>query len=200
MKPRHPAALLLRAIVSCTFLLAAGPQTASATAMYDYVGRPFTFVAPGSPYATDMFVTATLTLDSALPGGLSFGPIQGFPGFALTISDGVRAFDSIFPGVGPTVFQATTAPDGSIVSWTASTVIIGDQGIFTAGNPPAPSGSADLVFTTNALVLASVTNDPGTWAGPLAPIPEPSTLLLFGSAMAGLGLAGWRKRRRKQQP
>jgi len=36
--------------------------------------------------------------------------------------------------------------------------------------------------------------------GPLStlePVPEPATLLLFGSTMAGLGLAGWRRRRQQ---
>jgi hypothetical protein len=30
----------------------------------------------------------------------------------------------------------------------------------------------------------------------LSPVPEPTTLLLFGTTMAGLGLARWRQRRR----
>jgi hypothetical protein len=34
----------------------------------------------------------------------------------------------------------------------------------------------------------------------LNPIPEPTTLLLFGTTAAGLGLSRWRQRRRKQQP
>ena len=33
----------------------------------------------------------------------------------------------------------------------------------------------------------------------VAPIPEPTTLLLFGTTAAGLGLARWRQRRRKQR-
>jgi PEP-CTERM motif len=41
----------------------------------------------------------------------------------------------------------------------------------------------------------------GVTASPLEPlvVPEPTTLLLFGTTAAGLGLARWRQRRRKQQ-
>ena len=34
----------------------------------------------------------------------------------------------------------------------------------------------------------------------LQPVPEPTTLLLFGTTAAGIGLARWRHRRRTQQP
>ena len=33
----------------------------------------------------------------------------------------------------------------------------------------------------------------------LEPVPEPTTLLLFGTTAAGLGLARWKARRRKQE-
>ena len=33
----------------------------------------------------------------------------------------------------------------------------------------------------------------------LAPVPEPATLLLFGTTATGLGLAHWRQRRRTPQ-
>ena len=33
-----------------------------------------------------------------------------------------------------------------------------------------------------------------------SPVPEPTTLLLFATTAAGLGLARWRQRKRNQQP
>ena len=36
-------------------------------------------------------------------------------------------------------------------------------------------------------------------ASPMSSVPEPITLLLFGTTAAGLGLARWRQQRRKQQ-
>lgn len=36
--------------------------------------------------------------------------------------------------------------------------------------------------------------------GTAGAVPEPTSLLLFGSTAAGIGLARWRQRRRKQQP
>jgi hypothetical protein len=70
-----------------------------------------------------------------------------------------------------------------------------------------PFGSSEqLVASAIAtLTLDKVENSLPQFAGPawrfesiqyeLEPIPEPTTLLLFGTAMAGLGLARWRQRR-----
>lgn len=40
-------------------------------------------------------------------------------------------------------------------------------------------------------------NNVGSFTATLEPIPEPATLLLFGTTAAGLGLARWRQRKRK---
>lgn len=35
-------------------------------------------------------------------------------------------------------------------------------------------------------------------SGKLAPVPEPATLLLFGTGLTGVGLVGWRRRKRRE--
>lgn len=57
------------------------------------------------------------------------------------------------------------------------------------GVPPVPDNVAGAVFA-----LQGPINQDG-----LTPIPEPATLLLFGTTAAGLGLARWRARRRQQE-
>ena len=54
------------------------------------------------------------------------------------------------------------------------------------GNPPIPVNDAGAVF----IYQGPIEQD-------LAPVPEPATLLLFGTTAAGLGLARWRRRHRQ---
>jgi hypothetical protein len=54
------------------------------------------------------------------------------------------------------------------------------------------SDNAALEVLTHAANVLEATDD-------LQPVPEPTTLLLVGTTMVGLGLAGWRQRRRNQQ-
>jgi hypothetical protein len=72
--------------------------------------------------------------------------------------------------------------------------------------PPLPTSLNLSQFDSTGFRLVFTNlGDPDTFfiaSGPLstlAPIPEPTTLLLFGSTIAGIGLARWRQRRRKQE-
>jgi len=47
------------------------------------------------------------------------------------------------------------------------------------------------------LNIHSVNNGTGEIRGQLHPVPEPTTLLLWGSTAAALGLARWRRRQRE---
>lgn len=58
------------------------------------------------------------------------------------------------------------------------------------GVPMPPSCNPKYIDLTGAL---HVVNDPN----PPQPIPEPATLLLFGTTAAGLGLARWYRRRER---
>jgi hypothetical protein len=66
-------------------------------------------------------------------------------------------------------------------------------------------GPHDMFFTSFSCVATQ--DDVPAFCGSSNPsvgidfgtVPEPTTLLLFGTTMAGLGLARWRQRRRKQQ-
>lgn len=76
------------------------------------------------------------------------------------------------------------------------------QGSFPAATTftldPASPISAVVFERTTANTIAGL-NNPPTDNWDLEPVPEPTTLLLCGTAMAGLGIT-WRRRKRNEQP
>jgi hypothetical protein len=184
--------LLAAAILGFVGLVSC-PRPAVAVAMYDYVGKPYTFVAPSSPYTTSMFVTGTLTLDAPVPDGLTLAPITGLPGFALTMSDGVRTISSGDP-MSLAQSQVSTA-GGSIVEWLVSVQIFGDHAISSQSvSPPTAFVTVDSALSVaTASTLATVRENPGVWTLRAAAVPEPTTFALLGVALAGLAFSRRRK-------
>jgi hypothetical protein len=172
-------------------------RPASALAIYDYVGTPFTFAVP--PYTTSMFVTATLTLDAPLPDGPSLSSITGLPGFSLTMSDQLRTLST----TDPLVFAQflVTTEGGSIVEWVVSNQILNqifsDHAISTQSvRPPTAFVTGDLVSNVaTASTLALVFDSPGRWTLRAVAVPVPATAILLATGMVGFGLAASRRRR-----
>jgi hypothetical protein len=63
------------------------------------------------------------------------------------------------------------------------------------GSPPEPYHYSSLIYTPFAFTIPS--NGIVDVEAKLGAVPEPTTLLLFGTTAAGLGLARWRRRTRR---
>jgi hypothetical protein len=60
--------------------------------------------------------------------------------------------------------------------------------------------SVEFPFVGSNQVFTGLSQEDTETIQSLYATPEPSTLLLFGTTAAGIGLARWRQRRRKHQP
>jgi hypothetical protein len=88
----------------------------------------------------------------------------------------------------------------NFTSPTTQTVTIGGNTYtVTLGtySPPGPPGSTTNAGSLNAIVTPSAGTGGGHTSGGSS--PEPSTLVLASLAFPYLGLAGWRRRKRRQQ-
>ena len=48
-----------------------------------------------------------------------------------------------------------------------------------------------------AVVCILLTMTQSVWAQAAAPTPEPTTMILFGAGLAGIGLVAWRRNRKR---
>lgn len=220
MNRRHKAALLA-ALLSTQCLW--GLQSAGASVVYTYKGNVFTDITPyscilgtgsGAPCPTGVAnydgdrITASITL--SMPLGKNFsGAVSPV---SYTISDGVATLTPPNPvppgdfsfGSGPAfVFQTNSA--GKIIGWD---ITVGCAGLATTTcyfmrttntvdaitdlgdtNLAVPSGFIGGIHQPSGL-----THDPGVWST----TPIPASGILMATGLAGLGLFGWRRKRKAQ--
>jgi hypothetical protein len=100
---------------------------------------------------------------------------------------------------------SVSASDGRAEANINLTVLLNGVVVFNdAGSAGGATGVS--LASKDATVPLTIALEPGfnslvfiAEADGLAATPEPATLILVGTTAAGLGLAGWRQRRHKQQ-
>ena len=162
---------------------------ALAGVIYTYTGNDFSWASYCGSYTDTDQITGSITFASALPDNLEL--TSNIPTIvSFDFDDGVRTITDEST-TGDNEFMFVTDASGNIVQWN---VQVNDAN----GYIESENNSSDLDGPYDQAVyygegLGVNSDDPGTWTGETSAAPEPATLALLGSALAGLGL--FRRRR-----
>ena len=209
VRPTHAAALIV-------LILSFAAQAQADSVLLGTGGTPLQGVlafGPNGPLAQSFTLTTTINVSAIniFVSGGSSGPLLiqlvNMIGLGTTTSN-VLAQGSVSPS-GATewlsIATATTLGPGTYFLVVSSATPNNSGWIRTAGNLPSTVGTVGTTFFTNAsnvdLAFAPASNWLGNGVtnvgfeivGNTNPVPEPGTLALMGSGLAGI----WLRRRRK---
>jgi hypothetical protein len=172
-------------LVSCALLIL--PLPLLADTMYTYTGNDF--LQASTPYSTAESVSGYFDLSSPLAPNLME---QAIAPTAFSFSDGYDTFTNVTSLFSQAVFRVSTDAPGNLTTWIID-LQSGADLLYTRndglnGGPNVGDGGVIEVPVNNQDPIADILGSPGTWtesSTDVSAAPEPSSLLLFGTGMAG---------------
>jgi hypothetical protein len=191
------SARCFRALLVCSLFMVGWARAASADTVYTYTGKPFTnsFGSFFCPTGVLCAVAGSFTVAQALPANQSGLFAVGPTSFSFG-DGGVTNTSWTESTITAASFAVSTDSTGNIQEWTLG-LEVGAANLDTENL--GTGNQLDRTFIFNGVTVTdSAFNSgmPGTWTMSTVPttVPEPASLLLFGTGLAALARSFWKKR------
>jgi hypothetical protein len=180
--------LLIIMLVTAVF-----PIEANATLRHTYQGNDFDEFSVPSSYTTSMSISGYFTPPAPLLPSHLYEFRSKPPGFTYSFTDGIRVFDLCHD------FFVETDGKGEILHWNLVLSARSLNVSMASWNDGVSAEDMSRYYDCNpwsCFTDCGRVSRPGVWTAAASPVPEPTTLILLGTGLAGL--VGFRTRKKKQ--